>query len=71
LLAPYVTVLSDAVSEEHLSKFRIKFDHEEGIKHCFYPKHQQRTPITIGATSQKQAKNLYRKFSFQIKEKVF
>jgi len=53
------------------SKFRVKFDHEEGIKHCFSPKRQQHIPITIGVTSQKQAKNLYRKFSFQIKGKVF
>jgi hypothetical protein len=50
-------------------KIRIKFDHEDGNEHCFSPKQQQHTPITIGVTSQKQAKNLYRKFSFQIKEK--
>jgi hypothetical protein len=62
-VAPYVTGLIAAVSEEHLlSKFRIKCDHEEGIKHCFIPKHQQHKQIKISVTSQKQAKYLYRKF---------
>jgi hypothetical protein len=54
-----------------LSKFRIKFGHEEGIQHCFYTKYQQHTPITIGVTNQKQAKTRYFNFSFQIKEKAF
>jgi hypothetical protein len=53
LLALYVTGLIVAVSEGHLfSKFRIIFDDEEVIKHCFSPKHQQHTPLTIVVTIQ-------------------